>query len=163
MKASNNKSQPQDKSHKPKAISQKSQIDELTADLQRLQAEFINFKNRSEQEKSQIASFAKIQVVKELLPVIDDLERALSHLPYELKDNKWAQGTQKIHSRLTKQLEKLGISQIQALNQPFDPNLHEAISAEGDGDQQVVSDVLQNGYIIGDQVIRHVLVKILNK
>ena len=64
------------------------QIADLTADLQRLQAEFINFKNRSETEKNQLADFAKSQVIKDLLPVIDDLERALAHQPQELKNDK---------------------------------------------------------------------------
>lgn len=139
------------------------QTAELTADLQRLQAEFINYKNRVESEKIGLSDFAKTQVIKDLLPVIDDLERALNHLPEDLADNKWAQGVAKVYERLQKQLEKLGIKKIDALNKPFDPMLHEAIQAEGDGDHQVVSEVLQNGYILGDQVIRHAIVKVVNK
>jgi molecular chaperone GrpE len=138
------------------------QIEALTADLQRIQAEFINFKNRTEVEKQQIGDFSKAQVVKDLLPVIDDLERALAHLPEELSENKWAQGVQKIQVRLTKQLEKLGIKKLEALNMPFDHNLHEAVQAEGEGEQQIVSEVLQNGYTLGDQVIRHATVKVQN-
>ena len=133
---------------------------ELTADLQRIQAEFINFKARTEQERVQLGTFAKAQVIKDLLPVIDDLERALAHAPENLKDNKWAQGVVKVHDRLMKQLEKLGVSKIDALNQPFDPNLHEAVQVEGDGHTQTVSEVLQNGYRLGDQIIRHAVVKV---
>lgn len=138
-------------------------IAELTADVQRVQAEFINFKKRSEVEKAQLANFAKSQVIKDLLPVIDDLERALSHLPEDLKENKWAQGTVKAYDRLQKQLEKLGVTKIEALKKPFDPNLHEAVQVEGEGDHQTVSEVLQNGYTLGSSVIRHAVVKVFNK
>lgn len=136
------------------------QIQDLTADIQRVQAEFINFKNRTEQEKAQLSDFSKAQVIKDLLPVIDDLERALNHLPDILKEDKWAQGVQKVHGRLLKQLEKLGVKKIEGLNQPFDHNLHEAVQVEGDGDNQIVSEVLQNGYTLGGQVIRHAAVKV---
>lgn len=139
---------------------QSNRVSELTADLQRIQAEFINFKARTEQEKVQLSSFAKAQVVKDLLPVIDDLERALAHQPAEFKENKWAQGVVKVHDRLMKQLEKLGITKIEALNQPFDPNLHEAVQVEGEGDKQIVSEILQNGYKLGDSIIRHAVVKV---
>lgn len=135
-------------------------VAELTEDLQRLQAEFINYKTRTEAEKTALSSYSKGEVVKELLPVIDDLERALKHLPDELKDNKWDQGVQKAYERLQKQLEKLGITKIEALNQEFNHDLHEAIEVEGEGDTQIVSEVLQNGYQYGDQVIRHAVVKV---
>lgn len=136
---------------------------ELTADLQRIQAEFINYKNRVEAEKATLSQFAKAQTIKELLPVVDDLERALAHLPKELEKNKWVQGAQKVYGRLVKQLEKLGVTKIEALNQSFDPELHEAVQVEGDGNQQVVSEVLQNGYQLEDQIIRHAIVKVINK
>lgn len=141
---------------------QDQQVADLTADIQRLQAEFINYKNRVEQEKAQLGDYAKSQVVKDLLPVIDDLERALVHLPENLKEDKWAQGVQKVHSRLIKQLDKLGITKIDALNQPFDHNLHEAVQIDGEGEHQIVSEVLQNGYRLGDYIIRHAVVKVTN-
>jgi molecular chaperone GrpE len=75
----------------PKKDQTEQRIAELTHDVQRIQAEFINYKNRAENEKLALAEFAKSQVVKDLLPVIDDLERALAHQPKELKDNKWAE------------------------------------------------------------------------
>lgn len=136
------------------------QILDLTNDLKRIQAEFINYKSRAEAEKLAVMSVSKAQVIKDLLPVIDDLERALSHQPEDLKDHKWAEGVAKVYDRLQKQLEKLGVKKIEALNQPFDPSLHEAISVEGEGDHQTVSEVLQNGYRLGDQIIRHTIVKV---
>lgn len=138
-------------------------ITELTSDVQRVQAEFINFKKRSDEEKALLSEFSKAQVIKDLLPVIDDLERALNHLPEDLKENKWAQGTIKVYDRLQKQLEKLGVKKIEALNQLFDPNLHEAVQVEGEGEQQFVSEVLQNGYQLGSSIIRHATVKVVQK
>jgi molecular chaperone GrpE len=146
-----------------KKLTQEQQISDLTSDLQRIQAEFINYKNRAEQEKNQLSDFAKGQVIKDLLPVIDDLERALNHLPENLTEDKWAQGVLKVHGRLIKQLEKLGVKKIEALNHPFDHNLHEAVQVDGEGEEQIVSEVLQNGYKLGDSVIRHAVVKVENK
>jgi len=156
------KKTPSPKLHKTNS-EQDQQIIDLTSDLKRVQAEFINFKNRSEQEKAQLSDFTKSQVIKDLLPVIDDLERALNHLPENLKENKWAQGVQKVHGRLLKQLEKLGVKKIEAVNQQFDHNLHEAVQVEGEGESQFVSEVLQNGYTLGNQVVRHAAVKVENR
>ncbi len=162
-KSSNNKSQkPNNDQSNNSQNTNHDNVQELTADLQRIQAEFINFKNRTEQEKALLNDFAKAQVIKDLLPVIDDLERALIHLPEDLTENKWAQGVQKVHVRLMSQLKKLGVNKIEALNQPFDPSLHEAVQVDGEGDHQVVGEVLQNGYQLNGQVVRHAIVKVLN-
>ncbi|MDQ5912692.1 MAG: molecular chaperone GrpE [Patescibacteria group bacterium] len=147
----------------PSINNQLSELEERTADLQRLQAEFINYKNRVEAEKAALADFAKVQVIKDLLPVVDDLERALGHLPDSLKEDKWAHGAAKVYDRLKKQLAVMGVTEIEALNQAFDPNLHEAVQVEGEGDQQIVSEVLQSGYKIADLVVRHAIVKVTNR
>jgi molecular chaperone GrpE len=150
----------------PKSMKKSKKVDaamqELTADLQRVQAEFINYKQRTQEEKQQLSQFSKSQVIKDLLPVIDDLERALGHTPEDLQENKWAQGVQKVYTRLQTQLQKLGVTKIKALNQPFDPEFHEAVQVEGDGDAQTVSDVLQNGYMLDSLIIRHATVKVRN-
>lgn len=159
----NQNPKPQKVSKVQQDIPSNDQVAELTADLQRLQAEFINYKTRVESEKAMLTHYAKVNVVKDLLPVIDDLERALSHLPEDLEDNKWAQGAQKVYTRLQAQLQKMGVTLISAIDQPFDPELHEAVSAEGEGDHQVVSEILQNGYMLGESVIRHAVVKVTNK
>lgn len=146
----------------PKKATKNDEVANLTADLQRIQAEFINYKNRVENEKATLSQFSKAQVIKDLLPVIDDLERALNHLPDNLKEDKWAQGVQKVHARLLQQLQKMGISKIEALSQPFNPELHEAVQVEGEGSVQTVSEVLQDGYQFGDHIIRHAVVKVKN-
>lgn len=162
-KPQNHKSQKSDKSQSTISNDQNNRINELTNDIQRIQAEFINFKKRTEEEKAILSQYSKAQVIKELLPVVDDLERALAHLPSELKENKWAQGAAKVYDRLTKQLEKLGVTEVESLNKPFDPNLHEAVQVEGEGDHQIVAEVLQKGYKLGDQIIRHAVVKVQNQ
>lgn len=139
------------------------QVGELTADLQRIQAEFINYKNRVEIEKATMSQLVKAQTIKDLLPIIDDLERALAHLPSHLSSDKWALGVRGVYDRLQKQLEKLGVKKIEALDQPFDPSLHEAVQVEGEGDAQIVAEVLQNGYQLGSQIIRHAAVKVKNQ
>lgn len=145
----------------PQASSVK-QVQELTEDLKRVQAEFINYKSRVETEKANLADFSKGTVIKDLLPVIDDLERALAHLPANLTEDKWAQGVQKVHARLLQQLEKMGVKKMDALSQPFDPELHNAVQVEGEGVTQTVTEVLQDGYIYSGQVIRHAVVKVTN-
>lgn len=148
--------------NKPKKAKKTTKEQTLLEDLQRVQAEFINYKNRVEIEKTSLSQFSKAQTIQQLLPIIDDLERALAHLPAHLTEDKWAVGVRSVYDKLLNQLEKLDIKQIQALNQPFDHNLHEAVQAEGEGDTQTVTEVLQCGYQLGDQVIRHAIVKVTN-
>lgn len=136
-------------------------VDQLTADLQRTQADFTNFKRRTEQERASIADFGREDMIVKLLPVIDNLERALNHIPKELTDNDWAKGIQSIGKQLSSQLEKIGVTKIPATGQEFNPELHEAIQMEeGEGDKEVVTEELQPGYMLGDNVIRHAMVKV---
>jgi molecular chaperone GrpE len=136
-------------------------ITELTADLQRLQAEFANYKRRESEAKAELIDLARQDVVRELLPLLDNLDRALAHQPEHLKNDAWAQGVAQIARQATESLAKLGVTRIETVGQPFDHNLHEAISMEdGDGDQEVVTEELQAGYTMGDKVVRHAMVKV---
>lgn len=141
------------------------QIGELTQDLQRIQADFINYRNRTEEDKRQVAEAAKAASVLKLLPVIDIIERAIQHVPQELADNKWAQGIVGLGKNLDKSLDELGINRIAATpDTPFDPNLHEAVMMdEGDGEQEVVAEELRAGYTINGQVIRPSMVRVARK
>jgi molecular chaperone GrpE len=154
---------------KPKAKSKKAKpedklqerIDELTGDLQRLQAEFINYKRREAEAKAEITDFATNQVIKELLPLFDNIDRALSHCPDELKDNDWAKGVVAVGRQVEDVLRILGVEKINSLGQPFNHHLHEAISMEdGEGEYEVVIEELQPGYRMGGKVIRHAMVKV---
>jgi molecular chaperone GrpE len=140
---------------------QQARIDELTGDLQRLQAEFTNYKRRESEAKAELIGLARQEVVRELLPLLDNIDRALAHQPEELKSDPWAQGVAQVARQAAESLAELGVVKIESVGQPFDHNLHEAISMEdGDGDHEVVTEELQAGYKMGDKVIRHAMVKV---
>lgn len=138
------------------------QIGELTADLQRVHADFVNYRRRTDEERLQTMDAAKAATVLKLLPVIDNIERAVNHVPAELADNRWAQGVASLAKNLEKSLADLGVARITAApGTPFDPNLHEAISMEeGEGEHEVIAEELRAGYRLGEAVIRPSMVKV---
>lgn len=136
-------------------------IAQLTDGLQRERADAMNLRRRFDEEKAGLASFHRANIVRELLPVIDNFERSLKHVPKELEDNEFIKGISSISRQFADILSKLGVSRIETVGTEFDPNLHEAISMEeGDGDRELVSEELQSGYRLGDQVIRHAMVRV---
>lgn len=139
------------------------QIGELTADLQRIQADFINYRTRTEEAKQQAIIAGKAATILKLLPVIDNIERAITHVPPELAGNQWAHGVTSLSRNLDKSLSDLGVKRIEAVGKPFDPNLHEALSASGDGEHEVVAEELQAGYMLEGNVLRHSLVRVSNQ
>lgn len=162
-KAKESKSKSQRKSNRQerKITELEQAVEQLTADLQRTQADFTNFKRRTEQERASIVDFGREDIIKKLLPVIDNLERALNHVPKELTDNDWAKGVQNIGKQLSNELEKIGITRIPTTGHEFNPELHEAIQMEeGEGEKEIVTEELQAGYTLGDRVIRHAMVKV---
>jgi len=136
------------------------QIGELTAHLQRLQAEFDNYRRRAADQQASILSLAKEDVVMQILPIIDNIDRALSHVPAELADNAWAKGVATVGKQSLETLASMGVSKIKTVGQPFDHNTMEAIAAEGEGDGEVVAEELQAGYALGEKVIRPAMVKV---
>lgn len=140
---------------------EEAKIAELTADLQRLQAEFQNYKRREDEAKATILDMAKRDTVLQLLPVLDNIDRALSHRPEELADNAWANGVEQVAKQTQDQLKKLGVERIESVGQSFNHDLHEAIGFEdGDGENEVVIEELQPGYKMGNVVIRHAMVRV---
>lgn len=139
------------------------QVGELTADLQRIQADFINYRTRSEEDKQKALLAGKAATVLKLLPVIDNIERAVGHAPADLADNQWVRGVASLSKNLNKSLSDLGVTRIDATGKPFDPNLHEALSAEGEGEHEVVAEELQAGYMLDGNVLRHSLVRVENQ
>jgi len=137
------------------------QIEELTAALQRERADVMNIRRRHDEQLASLKTTAKAQVVRDLLPVIDNFERALKHVPAELVENHYIKGIQGIVRQFEKTLEQLGVQKIKTVGEPFDPHLHEAVSMEeGDGGQEIVSEELQSGYVLGDEVLRHAMVRV---
>lgn len=127
--------------------------------LQRERADFTNFRRRVESEKSQMWEQASGETVKKLLPVLDDLERAITN---RQAGDAWADGIEMVYRKFKSILEKEGITTIEAQGQPFDPNLHEAIMQEESQEYEsgVVIAVLQQGYLHGGRVLRPAMVKV---
>ena len=127
----------------------------------RLLAEYDNYRKRSQKEKENAWTSAKADTAKEFLPVYDNLERALKQ---ETADEAYAKGVQMIMTQLKNVLEKLGIEEIPAQGETFDPNVHNAVMHVDDEalGENVVAEVFQAGFKIGDKVIRHAMVKVAN-
>lgn len=137
------------------------QIGDLTAALQRERADAVNLRRRHEEQIVNLRAAAKASVVRELLPVIDNFERALKHVPEDLADNDYVKGIQSIVAQFEKTLVQLGVQKIKTVGELFNPHVHEAVSMEdGDGEQEVVSEELQSGYQMGDEVLRHAMVRV---
>jgi molecular chaperone GrpE len=142
------------------------QLQELTQDLQRTRADFENYRKRVEQEKTTARDAGQSAAILKLLPVIDTIERAVAHVPEDLKDNKWAQGIVNLTKNLERSLEGLNLKRIDASQgTTFNPELHEAIQFDEDaaGDTEVIEEELQAGYLLNARPIRHSMVKVTRK
>ncbi len=159
------------------------QLGELTQALQRERADAENLRRRHEEQMFGLKEMVKASVVRELLPVIDNFERALKHAPViqsasegSKKKNSlsskadqngiqkyedFIKGVQSIVKQFEKTLADMGVERIKTVGELFNPHLHEAVHMEqGEGDHEVVSEELQPGYKLGDEVIRHAMVKV---
>jgi molecular chaperone GrpE len=136
-----------------------SKTSEFRDSWMRSQAEFQNYKKRLERDNELTYISMKGDIIKKVLPVLDDLERALQNRPTE---NSWANGIELIARKLQNVLDSEGIKRIEAEGREFDPNFHEAISHEpADGVKSgFVIAVVQNGYMLGERVIRPALVRV---
>jgi len=132
---------------------EKAKAESNLANWQRAQADFINYKRRSEQEREETAKFANTMLVLSILPILDDFERAFSSIPPRLAKASWVDGIRLIERKLRTNLEMQGLAEIKALGEPFDPNLHEA-AMHGKGKEGIVVGELQKGYKMHDRVIR---------
>ena len=129
---------------------------DLKATLQRVKAEYDNYRKRSVRQEQLAAERAKAAVVAQLLGVLDDLDRARSHGDLESGPMK------SVADKLTTALEGLGLTAFGDEGDEFDPSLHEAVQHEGDGTKPVVGTVMRRGYRLGDQVLRHALVGVVD-
>ncbi|MDG3015683.1 nucleotide exchange factor GrpE [Speluncibacter jeojiensis] len=136
------------------AVSDK--VGELTADLQRLQAEFVNFRKRTERDKLAAREEGRAKVITELLGVLDDLDRARAHGDLE------AGPLKAIGDKLTVALNSQGVEAFGAEGDEFDPALHEAVQHEGDGSAPVLGTVMRRGYRLGDRVLRTAMVAVVD-
>ncbi len=139
-------------------------IEELEDRVKRQLAEFENFRNRTEKEKSRMFESGARDVIEKMLPVVDNFERGLASIPEDDKSNAIASGMEMIYKQLMTTLDGLGVKAIEAVGKEFDPNLHNAVMHIDDEElgENVVAEEFQKGYLYRDTVIRHSMVKVAN-
>ncbi len=141
-------------------------VGELTLDLQRTRADFENYRKRVDGEKAMAKATGRVGAVAQVLPLIDTIDRAISHLPDELKDNTWANGVVAMSKNIDKILSEFGVEKIKVVvgETEFNPELHEAVSMEDEGgEKEIVSEDLQSGYMLGGDVLRHSIVRVIRR
>lgn len=128
---------------------------ELEELLQRVQADFVNYKNRTDEARVNLLKQASRDTILKILPVLDNLERALKHTPKELSKNEWVTGLNHIKSQFENTLKEEGLEIIDTVGKEFDHNLHEAISfVEGRGKDGEIVEEYEKGYTLNGQVVR---------
>ena len=141
----------------------KDPLKELVAELEdkvkRQMAEFENFRKRTDREKTEMFGMGEKNVIEKLLPTVDNFERGLQGAD---TSDPFVQGMEKIYKKLMQDLDELGVVPIEALGKPFDPNLHNAVmqDAEGEGEPGTVTKELQKGYTFKGSVVRHSMVAV---
>lgn len=141
---------------------ERARAEDYLKNWQRAQADFINFRRRNDQERAELVKFANGRLILQLLPALDDLDRAVEHMPEDVAQSQWGQGLLLIDRKLRAVLEKEGLKPVEAVGSEFDPNFHEAVVHEEAGAENSgkVVDELQKGYMLGDRLLRPSLVKV---
>ena len=139
---------------------------ELKNDLQRTRADFENYRKNVESRVSNAQNLGEKKAILALIPMVDDIERAISHMPEELAQNAWAQNVVKMSKNLEKNLSKLGVEKINSTEGTiFNPELHEAIQFDEDseGEEEVIVEELRAGYTLKGEILRAAMVKVGRK
>lgn len=139
-------------------------IEELNDRLLRNMAEFENFRNRSEKEKSAMFEIGAKSIVEKILPVVDNFERGLDAVTDEDRENAFVKGMEAVYKQFSTVLEEIGVVPIEAVGKEFDPNLHNAVMHDEDDSMEanIISEEFQKGYMYKDSVVRHSMVKVVN-
>ncbi len=149
------------KSKKPDTAELEQKVAELTEALQRERADAMNVRRRADEDRAKLGDFYKAMVVRKLLPAVDNLERALKHTPKDLAGHDYVKGVEGVAKQFEKLLTDLGVEKIKTIGEEFDPRYHEAVQMEdGAGEVEVVCEELATGYKLGDEIIRHAMVKV---
>lgn len=136
--------------------------DSYLTQLQRTAADFANFRRRTESEQVQTRKNATRELLSQLVPIADDFERALASIPADQANSSLSDGVRLIERKLAGVLERQDVHRIEALGLPFDPSMHEAVAQDPDNSENLVVEVYQNGYTLGDQLLRPVMVRVGN-
>jgi molecular chaperone GrpE len=134
-------------------VEEKKRSEEYLANWQRAQADFINYKRRTEEERQDFNNFANASLILSLLPVVDDLERALDAVPPKYKKSDWIEGIRLVERKFKTILEGQGVKPIKAYGEAFNPNFHEALRQDK-GKEGVVIEEFQKGYMMHDKLLR---------
>jgi len=136
----------------------------LTDRVQRTMAEFENFRKRTEKEKAMQFEMGARSVVEKILPVIDNFERGLAHVPEEQKEDPFVAGMTNVYRQMITELEAIGVNPIEAVGQPFDPNRHNAVMHVEDDSvgENIVVQEFQKGYTYRDSIVRYSMVQVAN-
>ena len=134
---------------------------ELTRDLQRLAADFSNYRKRNEAERVEFVKYAKADLIRKLLDVLDGYDRALETTPGDAEGQPWLEGLRLVERKLRQLLESEGLQPLEAIGQPFDPYLHEAVAHVPSGEPEgTIVNEYQKGYRLHDRLIRPALVTV---
>lgn len=126
---------------------------EYLANWQRTQADFINYKRRTEGERAEFNSFANANLILAILPVLDDLERALQAMPVRISKSEWAEGVRLVERKFQTILQGMGVIPMISVGETFDPNIHEALR-QGSGPEGIITEEFQKGYLMGEKILR---------
>ncbi len=132
---------------------EKKKAEEYLGNWQRAQADFINYKRRTEQERLEFNNYANASLIINILPVLDDMERALEAVPSKYKKHDWVEGVRLVERKFKTTLEGQGVKPINALGEVFDPNYHEALR-QGKGEEGIILEEIQKGYMLNDKLLR---------
>lgn len=158
------KAEPTQKAPKKPLFKGKPKTDALaerTADLQRVQADFENYKKRVAAERTELMDGAKRAVLTDLLPALDNFDRASTHLPEHLQNDPWAQGMGYVGTQLEQILDDMGVKKFDPTDQEFDATRHEALEyVASDKPEDTIVETTTPGYMIGDRVVRPAIVKV---
>ena len=138
---------------------EKDKAEKYLANWQRSQADLENYIKRSEQEKAETVEFANRMLVSDLLPILDDLERAFASLPVELYEQNWTEGIRLIYNKIKAVLETQGLAEIEAKGECFDPCWHEA-AGQLEGEEGIVVEEIRKGYKFRDRLLRPAMVMV---
>jgi molecular chaperone GrpE len=138
---------------------EKEKAEKYLANWQRSQADLQNYVKRAEQEKSETVEFANSILILDLLPILDDFERALASLPVELDKSSWTEGIKLIYNKLKTILETQGLAEIRAKGEYFDPYFHEA-AGQLEGEEGIIVEEIRKGYKFKDKLLRPSMVMV---
>ena len=138
---------------------EKEKAEKYLTNWQRSQADFENFAKRAEQEKSETVESANRILVLDLLPILDDFERALASMPADLDEQSWTEGIKLIYNKLKTVLETQGLAEIKAVGEYFDPYVHEA-TGQLEGEEGLIVEEIRKGYKFRDKLLRPSMVMV---